>query len=194
MRTLFDGDRFEVAGLTFEVKFEHDFDSGRPWENADGHGPVREVGYSHDTGRISKRPGERILNHNPGRNDYIWAYDWAEACRLAKKDGWNAPPYDAPNRIERAVQADFDYLAGWVNDDWRYVGVVVTLLVPDEDGELVPYEGSLQFDDSLWGVDDAGEYATQVAHELAEGMAAVYLAEQEEAQYWAERDTQTMES
>lgn len=207
MKPLYDGDTFEHEGFWFKVKFEADNDSGPPWSESDGHGPVREISRCmHD--KPSKRPGERFLNNDPGDDRItLWAYDWKEACRLAKKDGWNTEPFDAPNRIERAVQADFDLLAGWVNDEWQYVGVIVTLMEHDDYEELVEYEGE-EFSSrhSLWGVESCGDYASEVAkeiagdiisnfqHALSENLLRELAAQREEieARVWAERDMVTV--
>lgn len=75
--------------------------------------------------------------------DVLW-YDVLRTLQLAEKDGWGMDPAwhaehpDAtPAEIRMAaVEKDFAYLSGWYNDDWCYVGVVVTLLTePDEDDE-----------------------------------------------------------
>lgn len=161
IKTLSDGDTFEHHGFRFMFALHNDADSGPPWKNSNGHGPVREVPYNRLNAHSSKRPGERILNRNPGRHDTIYAYDWQEAMKIAKRDGWRAEPYDAPNRVQRAVQADFDFFAGWVNEDWWYVGVEVTML--DEDDEPTKYNRS------LWGIEsNSPEYHAEVARELAE--------------------------
>jgi hypothetical protein len=152
-------DIFEHEGKRFRVHIESDDNSDPPWERSDGHGPVRSINAYHRGDHPEKRPGERVL-HKSGRT--FWLYDWKEACRLARKDGWNAEPYDAPNRIERAVQADFDFLRGWLNDDWHYIGVCVTL-VNDEDEDITD-----RYANALWGIEsDARDYIETVAHELA---------------------------
>ena len=146
-------DIFEHEGKRFRVYHEHDTDSGPPWENSDGHGPVRS---SHGA---DKRACERLLAKNQHTH---WYYNWQDACKQARKDGWNAPPYDAPNRIERAVQADFDFLRGWLTDDWHYVGVCVAMVNDDDEDITEKYENA------LWGIEsNAGEYLDEVAHELA---------------------------
>ena len=71
----------------------------------------------------------------------------------ARREGYSGPA------AVQAVEREFDRLRGWCNDDWRYVGVIVTLL--DVDGE--PTDES----ESLWGVDDDGDYKDVVAGELA---------------------------
>lgn len=60
---------------------------------------------------------------------------------------------------EAAVQRDFDSLRAWCNDDWCWVGVVLSL---SKDGiELDDYAAS------LWGIEsEAGDYFNDVANEL----------------------------
>lgn len=151
-------DTIELNGRRYGVKFEYDYDADAPWDGCDGHGAVRQSNRAHAEGRSDKRPGERPLNH-AGRNEYQFYYNWQGACELARTDGWNAEPYDAPGRILRAVQADFDYLRGYVNQDWQYVGVIVTLL--DENGEETGES------DALWSVETYEDYHHTVAAELA---------------------------
>jgi hypothetical protein len=153
---LYDGDTFERGGVTFRVRLGNDDVQDAPWDRSDGHGPVRRI-----RSRDHKAPGERILAENRG---YCWVYDWQAACKMARKDGWNAAPFDAPHRIERAVQADFDYLRRWLTDDWCYIGVVV---------ERLDDEGSAVADSALWGIEsDAHDYISEVANELADELLA----------------------
>lgn len=163
MPTLSDGDTFIRGGVRFRVHIEHDDDSDAPWDREDGHGPVRtDSNWRHwqPQKQPQKRPGERVLHRNRG---CVWLYDWQAACKLARSDGWNAKPYDAPYRIERAVQNDFDRLRRWLSDDWWYIGVCVVPL--DADGCDI---GS-KYDHALWGIEsDACGYLTEVANELAD--------------------------
>jgi hypothetical protein len=67
------------------VTIEPDNDSGAPWENCDGHGPVsawltRE-----------KRPGELLLTNRHSNAKRF--YDFAAACKIARRDGWGVAPY-----------------------------------------------------------------------------------------------------
>ena len=105
------------------------------------------------------------MNH-AGRNEYQFYYDWAAACKLARADGWNVEPYGAPNRIARAVQADFDFLSGYVNGQWGYVGVNVELIEEDEDGEYQVLDT-----ESLWGVETFKDYHETVGYGLADELA-----------------------
>lgn len=196
---LFDNDTFEVQGLTFRFNSEYDIDCDAPWEREDGHGPVTDWRHGRD-----KAPGERVLCSDRGSYRF---YDWAEASRIAKRDGWGLGADDIAKLAHRlgraptkgditaeAVQRDFDHIRDWCNDQWHYIGVTVTLMVEDDDGELVEYSGPLksQFMDALWGIEDSEhKYVEEVAHELAESIASQYHKEAAERAYWAERDVAT---
>lgn len=204
-----DTTTINAHGLTFRVSVERDDDCERPWKCCDGHGPVRE-GSRSDYGRhISKRAGEVIL-HQGDRNRYSWVYDWAGALKLAAKDGWGVSPEHRPamwdtltakQQTEVAVQRDFDYLKAWCEDEWVYAGVYVQLMIEDEDGDLVDYDGPLQFDYAIWGVEfwqmyslskAKNKYAMEIASERIDSIAKKYRAEQAEAQACAERDIMTV--
>lgn len=184
-----------APGHRFRVYVEQDDINEAPWQSEDGHGPVR-FDYAY-YGRPSKRPGERILHSDRGS---YWFYDWQAACKMARKDGWNAEPFDAPGRIERAVQADFGRLRRWLSGDWFYVGVCVALL--NESGD----DATNKYSHALWGIEsDCEEYIAEVAQELAlecaksEGITIEQrreawrgaLKEARERQHWAQRDVAT---
>lgn len=141
--------------FTFRVTVEQDTDSGAPWENEDGHGPVSEW-VTRD-----KRPGELVLNTDRNSKRF---YDFAEACRQALAGGWDAKPYNTGAETKRqqaakAARANFEHLRGWIVGDWTYNGVTVTVL--DEDGE------DTDVTSSLWGVDDCDpNYPQEVAADL----------------------------
>ena len=175
-------DTIEIMGLTFAVTFDYDQDIGAPWDWSDCHGPVR-IGRNHADGQSDKRPGERPLNRPTWRENQYY-YDWEEACKLARKDGWNAAPYDAPNRVHRAVQADFDYLSAWVNGDWQYV--VVGICQVDDDGNEI---GDWNY---LGGVETYRDYHHEMAREMAEEMARRIIRESKERAYWESRDVETV--
>lgn len=161
-------DTITLNGNTYTVRTEPDFDAGYPWENSCGHGPVRESPYPHSAYGNTKRPGERPLN-SPGSRETQYYYDWQAACKLARLDGWNVAPYDAPNRIQRAVQDDFDYLRGYLAGNWEYIGVIVE----SEDGDT----------ESCWGVESDGDYAESIARDLAEELDARLQREAEESAF-----------
>jgi hypothetical protein len=162
---LYDHDTFTRGGYEFRVTFPYDDWHRTPWDDCDGYGPVSEW-----TSR-DKRPGERILNQD-GRSYRF--YDWQEAIKIAKREGWGPPCGRHTNEFyrwalrlgrlptkgeiaEAAVEADFDRLRRWCNDEWQYVGVVVELVSEPERG------------DSVWGIEsDAYDYLEETAYELAD--------------------------
>lgn len=184
----YDGDRVELpGGLYAKVKTPYDEDIGPPWKEHDGHGPVT------DWLSREKHPGERVLHSDRCSRRY---YDFAEAMVIAKRDGWGLGKDDLaelerklgrkPTRkqiIEAAVERDYEYLRGWCNDEWHWIGVIVTLY--DADGKKL---GS----DSLWGVDDATDYWQGVASCMTENLLEAHEHEMGESAYWAARDVQTI--
>ncbi len=151
---------FDYEGRTFHVEFLDDDYIGPPWEEEGGHGPVSEWT------RRDKTPGEWVLCEDRDSKRY---YDFSEAMRMAKKDGWDAPPHGVGTKGERAlraVKADFEWLRGWCNDTWRYVTLHVILF--GEEGEFgfakIEYEeyiGGVEYDYSSNG------YWLEVAKEMA---------------------------
>ena len=160
----FDGDRVTLPdGWYVEFKSEYDNIHGAPWEEECGHGPVS------DWTTRSKSAGERLLVADAYSGRY---YDFAEAMKIAKRDGWGLNDDELAKLTKRlghtptkgqiteaAVEHDFKHLKDWCEDRWHYIGVIVTLRNPE--GEEVETE-------SLWGVEDSGDYYQEVAEELAE--------------------------
>jgi hypothetical protein len=154
----------ERAGFTLTARVYADDDSTPPWDRADGHGPVsdwRVAGYNNHP---PKAPGERPLSRD-GRAARF--YDFAEAVRIAQRDGWGVtggrlPGETARQYAARAVEADFQFLRGWCNDQWSYVGVAV---VASRAG--VDLTG--EYECALWGIEScAGAWVSEVANELAQ--------------------------
>lgn len=75
------------TGFTLYLSWDYATSRDAPWKEFDGHGPVRTATVSRLSGRTDKAPGERVLN--PG-GDLL--YDFAEACRIARRDGWGWLP------------------------------------------------------------------------------------------------------
>jgi len=164
------------AGYTALVRYDYDQDYGAPWENCDGHGPVSEW-----TSR-DKAPGERILSEDRGSRRY---YDYAEAMRIAKREGWDAEPYRTGTkgeRARRAVDRDFEFLRAWCNDEWHYIGVMVTVF----------HNGIEIAEDSLWGIEDCGDYWREIAADMIETAIQQHKEETRERNYWACRDVVTV--
>ena len=198
----YDSEIIEVQTRKFNVHFYHDSDMGRPWENADGHGPVRKL-----RSRDDKRPGERIMASGE-RHSYVWAYDVQASINLAKKDGWGlsdkaraelvASLKREPTKgeiVAAAVASDFEFLNGWVNDEWHYMGVTVSPV--NKRGEV---DDSDEFAHALWGVKSTGDYWREVAAELANEIIDAdkkaficRMREARERKYWASRGVMTVE-
>ena len=184
----------DYKGYTITISVRDDEGHDAPWDDDDSHGPVSEW-----RPRDSKRPGEVVLHSD--RNSCRF-YDWQEAVKIAKRDGWGFLPgkldtgRDNPDTLagwarcgsyyahsdenfnravesvyaqhratmteklyaEGAVKKDFEYLRGWCNDEWHYVGY--TASITDEDGNSVKYS------DSCWGFDDE-EYMLEEAFDNA---------------------------
>lgn len=87
-------------GYTITIEVERDDDHGAPWDENDGHGPVSEW-----RPKQSKRPGEVILHSDHGSYRF---YDWQEAVKIAKRDGWGF----LPGELETG-RDDPDTMAGW---------------------------------------------------------------------------------
>lgn len=189
---------FSHGGREFEVSLFDDGDNAAPWENSDGHGPVRFIS---DNESLEK--GETVLcNMDGGR----YVYNFGQALLTASRDGWGLAPDELARLTQTlgkkpskgqiraaAVRADMDYLRGWCRDDWGYVGVCVRII--GADGE--PIGG--KFDNALWGVETSGDYWQEVARELADEILhhrrkawRDALSEARSVRYWASRDIQTV--
>jgi hypothetical protein len=195
MECPFNTETIEHMGVTVRIEYFYDGDS-TPFDD-DGHGSVRKSNHRHGVNWSTngdKKPGERPLNC-PDHNEYQFYYDWQQAMKIAKRDGWNATPYDAPNRALRAVHADFDFLRGFLNDEWHYAGIVCTVLdsAGDETNEA----------DSCWGFETLNNYHETAGKSLAESLAeSVHesklnswryaLREARNRKYWASRDIVTV--
>jgi hypothetical protein len=173
--TYYDGQIIERNGFTFRVNIERDDTSDAPWERDDGHGPVSEWKSTRrtNTGRAEKGAGEIILH----RDGSIYrTYNFAEATRIAKRDGWGLSKEAeaklaqslgrAPTRkqiIRQAVLSDFEFLRGWCNDEWEYVGVTVTLIPEGEEENDVETD----YGHALWGIEsNSKDYIVEVADDF----------------------------
>jgi hypothetical protein len=160
----------ERDGFTYLADVERD-DAEPPWDRDDGHGPVSDWRGMGPHGYAPKRPGEFVLNADRGGSRF---YDFAEACKIARRDGWGIehPEGLTPRQIAAmAAAADFRRLRDWCADEWWWTGVVVT----------VSRAGITLASASLWGIEsDAGDYFAEVAADLARealGEAGAKLAE-----------------
>lgn len=150
----------QQGAWTFTCTMESDDDSDAPWDREEGHGPVHQRRRWEDgSGNPIKEPGELHLGNG-------WFYDYQEACRIARRDGWDAKPYNTGQETKRqqaakAARADYERLRDWCNDEWSYVGFIVRLKHAVTGVELAS--------SSLWGIEsDCGSYGDTVCAELME--------------------------
>ncbi len=156
----------EHDGHKFRVEHFADEDTGAPWKQHEGYGVISEW-----TTR-DKKPGEVIIATDRSSHRF---YDVSATLKIAKRDGWGLSEDEiaklaktlgrAPTKGEitrKAVDMDAERMRGWCNDDWCWIGVVVTLLTVDGDALESRQE-------SLWGIEsDSSNYLREVAQELAE--------------------------
>lgn len=183
-RFVCDGDKItaEHDGFTVVAFVERDGDHGAPWDEECGHGPVskwrnRHHSRSYDYRNTGKAPGEMVLSND--RDSYRF-YDFAEATRIAKRDGWGLAPETiealsqklgrkptAKQITREAVLSDFRAMKAWCNDEWDYCGVCV---VVTKNGVRL----TDKYDHALWGIernypapgDQQNSYLAEVANEL----------------------------
>lgn len=156
-----DGDTFTRDGATFRVRFADDDMADPPWKREDGHGPVSDWRHADRTQDYPpKAAGERVLCIDVFTARY---YDFAQACKIARRDGWGAPGDEGMTprqKAAHAAEADFQRMRAWCNAEWGYIGVTVELL---DDAGMETGET-----ETLWGVEsDQPEHIATVAHDLA---------------------------
>ncbi|WP_052007096.1 hypothetical protein [Burkholderia paludis] len=147
--------------------------------------------------RIRKGEKPTIVQRGFVSHIYKYSADQVETVALPGRDP-KKPLTRGEIRAE-AVRRDYEFLRGWCNDQWNYVGVCVMYLGkadhdPDTDVEL-----DYLVSKDLWGIEsNAYDYIKEVAHEhIGEFLAELAderqadAREAAEALYWAQRDTVT---
>ena len=192
MNTPFQTETIEHCGITVQIEYFYDDTMRAPWKECDGHGVIREA-----YGKPDKKPGEVLISG--GRGQY-WIYDFQESTKIAKRDKWgvhNAPAGLTQNQITAmAVQRDFEYCKGWIQNAWHYAGVVCTVL--DKHGEKIP-----NVEESCWGFETLDDYHETAGKEMAQALAEsehdrrlnqwrASLKECRARKYWASRDVETI--
>lgn len=102
-----DFETIRVAGKAFAFKIEDDSDMGPPWENEDGHSPVS------DWTTRGKASGELVLSSDRDSRRF---YDFKEACKIARRDGWDFLP--GPLKTEKIWGRWYS----WIDGKSRRVG------------------------------------------------------------------------
>lgn len=191
---------FTIGRVEYVAEIHHDDSHGTPWEECDGHGDVSDWTTRDkrpgefilsDDGRGRKRfydfasscriarqdgwgslPGELIVDR--------FAHSGARKFRATAGSftAYGKDPNAATSALYAAYRATmtarqyaaavamrhFENLRAWCNDEWCYIGIVVRR------ADDCTCCGASE---SLWGIEsNCGEYALEVARELAEQLGA----------------------
>ena len=180
MSNTYNTETREIDGRKYRIDWHYDDTSGRPEDESDGHGVCADLnfdpadfGEDHDPEdgeldmeEVVRHKMMRVLSRAYRRGGVYRVYDVWETMKHAKAEGWRSLKWEAehPNATEEeklmaAVDADFNYLQGWYNDDWHWCGITVMLL--DDEGDPTGDEAS------LWGLcSDDDEYHEEVIKDL----------------------------
>ena len=161
-----------VDGFEIEYRFEYDPDSGPPWADPED-APLMRYADRHRMWDSTKKAGERPITDRRGGT---YLFNWKLAAERARKEKWNSPPYDAPNRIERAVQNLFDYYKSYINEYWYYVGIEVRLVRHP------------QYRHDVWGFETYKDYHKESVMEMASELVSMYLDDIEKGKYLPRED------
>lgn len=188
MSNTYNTETREIDGRKYRIDWHYDDTSGRPEDESDGHGVCIDLSYNpedylrdHDPEEDGEPDMEEVVRHKmmrvlsrAFRNGVYRVYDVRETMKMAKQDGWRNLKWEAEHpeateeeKLMAAVDADFNYLQGWYNDDWHWCGITVMLL--DDEGDLTGDEEGDPTEDeaSLWGLcSDDDEYHEEVIKEL----------------------------
>lgn len=180
MSNTYNTETREIDGRKYRIDWHYDDSSGRPEEESDVHGVCADINFDPETFGEDHDPedGEldleevvrhqmmRVLGTTSRRQTWYRVYDVWETMKVAKADGWRDLKWEAehPNATEEekrmaAVDADFEFINGWYNDDWHWCGITVMLL--DDEGDDTEHE------ESLWGLcSDDDKHHEEVIHDL----------------------------
>jgi hypothetical protein len=174
-----DDEKFEHKGYKVVIDIHHDEHQGPPWKEHDGHGEVSEW-----TSR-DKRAGELVLVTDRNSKRY---YDYAGAIRIANRDGWGLNDehrYKLWQKLGRtptkreicaaSVMFDYEYLRGWCNDEWSWLGYTTTITTPQ--GKEIDGDSCWGFDDRKYMLEEAKSNAIHDVEELEKTRIETEMAE-----------------
>lgn len=149
-----NGTIFRRKGVWFRVTVEPDDCTDSPTQRADGHGHVSvlQTGESDEELKAKKF---WVLTRDRGR---VVAYDVVKSMEIAIRDCWG--PGKSMSAKRRAVRRDYEFLRGWYQSEWTYIGIVVERLTGPRKGEH----------ESIWGIESCSQpsYLWTTARELAD--------------------------
>lgn len=114
--------------------------------------------------RRPKKGAKPMLNQTGFiRQTFSYANHQIETVNVPGRDP--NKPLTEGEILAEAVRLDYEWLRGWCNDQWHYVGVIV-VHVPNGVDER---EVEVDYSYALWRINsDDDDYIMDVAHELAE--------------------------
>ena len=130
-------------GLKYAITWEYDNDSGSPIEMGDcgvvdkmmwnptDEGKLEEYLDQYDVGleEESRLRLMRVLRAPSYRSQSGIYYDYLASLNRAHTE-WGIQDHDD---VVRIVEADFEWLKGWYNDDWHWIAVSAAPIDPDTD-------------------------------------------------------------
>jgi hypothetical protein len=150
--------------FVFDVTTLCDDTMDAPWVEDEGHGIVS------DWTKRPKEDGELVLNQDGA--SYYRYYDFKATCKKALDESWDCYPLNdgsetPKQQAAKAVISDFKRLKAWCDDEWEWVGVIVTLL--DDEGKQT------EISDSLFGIEsDSDNYLNEVTNNLVDDLMTGY--------------------
>jgi len=176
--TCYNTETRTIDGRTFRVEWEYDTDMGPPQTESDGHGIVekfRDDPTDFDPEDVSLEDAVRFKMMRRLGDGNHWSranvpyYDVLTTLIKAKEEGWGVPNpvgLTPDERAMEAVEADYQYVAGWYNDEWHWCSILVTEVLTDDEGD--EEDGESQ---SLGGLcSDDDKYHEEVIKELVAQM------------------------
>lgn len=147
----FKTEEVEKDGHLYAVEWFYDQTAEAPWKFSDCHGVVIET-------RRKKHPHELKLSDNH-------LYDLRATLEIAKRDGWGCEEQGLTKAqaAELAVRKDFEYLKGWCDGSWHYIGITVARWDAVSTDQIQQQKNRAE----LWGIEsDSEDYHKQVIDEL----------------------------
>lgn len=156
------------------LKTEADDDSTPPWKREDGHGDIYEVrpDYVCEQGG----PDAPLGTHH--------IYDMQESYKIALNEKWGVPndKLTPQEQAREAVQEDYDRMQAWVNDEWRYVNLVVSITDSDGTEIVTKVLGGIEDDNDDYILDTANEMLEEAIAEVPENISEIIKNNEEKTE------------
>ena len=158
----FDTETVTFGDVTVLIEyFVDDTYRPEPWDEYDGNVEFWPVRGSHE-----KKPSERYLTKDRFN---AWVYDIRDAHDKAIRESWCTgcdwvKGLTRRQIATRAVEENVSFWRAYLDGDWFYAGVVITVL--DKDGEKTEHA------DSCWGFETFNSYHRTAGNDMARELAA----------------------